>query len=110
MKIPLEGLHSVALQQIGEQEAYIEELEEKIAHLEKKLAKKEAKACLTREENKKIAQEVRRDRVIEKIYADSKKHKAENKRLRTINKEIVTTMCQLEQEIESLKKHLEVQI
>ena len=30
MKIPLVGLHSIALQQIGEQEAYIEELEEKI--------------------------------------------------------------------------------
>ena len=28
MKIPLEALHKVALQQIGEQEAYIEELEE----------------------------------------------------------------------------------
>ena len=107
LKIPLEGLHSVALQQIGEQEAYIEELEEKIAHLEKELAKKEAKACLTREENKKIAQEVRRDRVIEKIYSDSKKHKAENKRLKTINREIVTMMCKLELEIESLKQRLD---
>ena len=30
MKIPLEVLHRIALQQIGEQEAYIEELESKI--------------------------------------------------------------------------------
>ena len=36
MKIPLEALHKVALQQIGEQEAYIEELEAKIRDLEKK--------------------------------------------------------------------------
>lgn len=33
MKIPLEALHSAALQQIGEQEAYIEELEAKLKAL-----------------------------------------------------------------------------
>ena len=48
MKIPLVGLHSIALQQIGEQEAYIEELEEKVKSLEKELSKKEAKFALTR--------------------------------------------------------------
>ena len=70
MKIPLVGLHSIALQQIGEQEAYIEELEEKIKSLEKELSKKEAKVALTRQENRKIAQEVRREQVIEKIYTE----------------------------------------
>ena len=50
MKIPLEGLHSIALQQIGEQEAYIEELEEKIAFLEKELANKQEKALLTKKD------------------------------------------------------------
>ena len=34
MKIPLEALHKVALQQIGEQEAYIEELEENLTALQ----------------------------------------------------------------------------
>ena len=43
LKVPLEGLHTIALQQIGEQESYIEELEEKIAFLEKELAKKNPK-------------------------------------------------------------------
>ena len=60
LKIPLEGLHSIALQQIGEQESYIQELEEKVAFLEKELANKEEKAVLTRNEKKKIAREVSR--------------------------------------------------
>ena len=42
LKIPLEGLHSIALQQIGEQESYIQELEEKIAKAEADMA-----ACVT---------------------------------------------------------------
>ena len=106
MKIPLEGLHSIALQQIGEQESYIEELEDRIRSLKEDLARKLKKEQLTKEENKRIAQEVRRDRVIEKIYSDSKKHKAENKRLRTINRDLVVMLCQKDIEIASLKKQL----
>ena len=82
LKIPLEGLHSIALQQIGEQESYIQELEEKVAFLEKELANKEEKAVLTRNEKKKIAREVRREREIEKIFKESSEFKGENKRLR----------------------------
>lgn len=51
----------MALQQIGEQETYIEELECKITELQKELVKKEQKMILFREENKRIAQEVRRE-------------------------------------------------
>ena len=69
LKIPLEGLHSIALQQIGEQESYIQELEEKIADLQKELKKKETAVTLTRQEGRKIAQEVRREKEIEKIYS-----------------------------------------
>ena len=67
LKIPLEGLHSIALQQIGEQESYIQELEEKIADLQNELKKKETAVTLTRQEGRKIAQEVRREKEIEKI-------------------------------------------
>lgn len=107
LKVPLEGLHTIALQQIGEQESYIEELEERIAFLEKELAKKESKAVLTREENKKIAQEVRRENVIEKIYNDAAKFKAENKRLKALNKEIAAQLCLKNIEIESLKEQID---
>lgn len=56
MKIPLEALHKVALQQIGEQEAYIEELEETVKKLQRKLEQKEEKFALTKEENRRIAE------------------------------------------------------
>lgn len=106
VKIPLEGLHSVALQQIGEQEAYIEELEEKIKSLEKELSKKEAKVALTRQENRKIAQEVRREQVIEKIYTESREFKGENKRLREEIKTLIGKICLKNTEIETLKAQL----
>ena len=106
VKIPLEGLHSVALQQIGEQEAYIEELEEKIISLEKELSKKEAKVALTRQENRKIAQEVRREQVIEKIYTESREFKGENKRLREEIKTLIGKLCLKNTEIETLKAQL----
>ena len=106
VKIPLEGLHSAALQQIGEQEAYIEELEEKIKSLEKELSKKEAKFALTRQENRKIAQEVRREQVIEKIYTESREFKGENKRLREEIKILIGKVCLKDAEIEALKAQL----
>ena len=106
VKIPLEGLHSVALQQIGEQEAYIEELEEKIKSLEKELSKKEAKVALTRQENRKIAQEVRREQVIEKIYTESREFKGENKRLHEEIKILIGKVCLKDAEIEALKAQL----
>ena len=106
VKIPLEGLHSVALQQIGEQEAYIEELEEKIKSLEKELSKKEAMVALTRQENRKIAQEVRREQVIEKIYTESREFKGENKRLREEIKTLIGKLCLKDAEIEALKAQL----
>ena len=106
MKFPLVGLHSIALQQIGEQEAYIEELEEKIKSLEKELSKKEAKVALTRQENRKIAQEVRREQVIEKIYTESREFKGENKRLREEIKILIGKVCLKDAEIEALKAQL----
>ena len=42
----------------------------------------------------------------EMIYSDGKKHKAENKRLKTINRDLVVILCQKDIEIASLKKHL----
>ena len=106
LKIPLVGLHSIALQQIGEQEAYIEELEEKIKSLEKELSKKEAMVALTRQENRKIAQEVRREQVIEKIYTESREFKGENKRLREEIKTLIGKLCLKDAEIEALKAQL----
>lgn len=106
VKIPLEGLHSIALQQIGEQESYIQELEEKIIMLEKELVKKEAKVALTRQENRRIAQEVRREEVIEKIYKDACAFKTENKRLKEEIKTLIGKLCIKSCEVESLKDQL----
>ena len=106
LKIPLEGLHSIALQQIGEQESYIQELEEKVAFLEKELANKEEKAVLTRNEKKKIAREVRREREIEKIFKESSEFKGENKRLREEIKELVGKLHLRTTENETLKAQL----
>ena len=106
LKIPLEGLHSIALQQIGEQESYIQELEEKIADLQNELKKKETAVTLTRQEGRKIAQEVRREKEIEKIYSESREFKGENKRLRAEIKELIGKLCIKTTENEALKAKL----
>ena len=106
LKIPLEGLHAIALQQIGEQESYIEELEDKIRSLEDDLARKLKKEQLTKEENKRIAQEVRREEVIAVVERRSAKMKAENKKLLQRNRELSGIICQKSSEIYTLKERL----
>ena len=106
LKIPLEGLHAIALQQIGEQESYIEELEDKIRSLEEDLARKLKKEQLTKEENKRIAQEVRREEVIAVVERRSAKMKAENKKLLQRNRELSGIICQKSSEIYTLKERL----
>jgi predicted nucleotidyltransferase len=90
MKIPLEALHSAALQQIGEQEAYIEELEAKLKALSPNVN-------LTKAENKRIAEETRREEVIANIFRRMRKY--ENKY------ESLTMISKLKEE---LKKYKEV--
>ena len=61
---------------------------------------------LSREENKRIAQEVRKEEVIAIIYKRSVKTEAENKRLRQQYKEVVNQLCQKIFEIEDLRDRL----
>ncbi len=58
---------------------------------------------LSREENKRIAQEVRRAEVIANIYKRSAKTEAENKRLMQQYKEVVNQLCQKISDIEDLR-------
>ena len=58
---------------------------------------------LSRKENKRIAQEVRREEVIANIYKRSAKTEAENKRLRQQYKEVMNQLCQKISEIEDLR-------
>ena len=74
MKIPLEALHSAALQQIGEQEAYIEELESKLKALSPTVN-------LTKAENKRIAEETRREVVIANIFRRMRKYEKKYEKL-----------------------------
>lgn len=74
MKIPLEALHSAALQQIGEQEAYIEELESKLKALSPTVN-------LTKAENKRIAEETRREAVVANIFRRMRKYEKKYEKL-----------------------------
>lgn len=74
MKIPLEALHSAALQQIGEQEAYIEELESKLKALSPTVN-------LSKAENKRIAEETRREAVIANIFRRMRKYEKKYEKL-----------------------------
>lgn len=107
MKIPLEALHKVALQQIGEQEAYIEELEETVKKLQRKLEQKEERFALTKEENRRIAEEVRREEVNARILRRFEESQQNNGKLKKKCKELSTELCMRMMVILQLKERIQ---
>ena len=99
MKIPLEALHKVALQQIGEQEAYIEELESKLKEYTEE-------ATLTRKESVRIAEEVRREEVIADIWRRFNESQQKNGRLRKKYNELAQQYAYCIRQIEALTEQL----
>ena len=105
MKIPLEALHSAALQQIGEQEAYIEELETKLKTLSPNVN-------LTKAENKRIAEETRREEVIATIFRRMKKYENKyesmKKKYKNLSVEYYYSLAMISKLKEELKEYKEV--
>ena len=105
MKIPLEALHSAALQQIGEQEAYIEELETKLKTLSPNVN-------LTKAENKRIAEETRREEVIANIFRRMKKYENKyesmKKKYKNLSVEYYYSLTMISKLKEELKEYKEV--
>ena len=105
MKIPLEALHSAALQQIGEQEAYIEELEAKLKALSPNVN-------LTKAENKRIAEETRREEVIANIFRRMRKYENKyeslKKKYKNLSVEYYYSLTMISKLKEELKEYQEV--
>ena len=105
MKIPLEALHSAALQQIGEQEAYIEELEAKLKALSPNVN-------LTKAENKRIAEETRREEVIANIFRRLRKYENKyeslKKKYKNLSVEYYYSLTIISKLKEELKEYKEV--
>ena len=99
MKVPLEALHSLALQQIGEQESYIEELESKLKSLTEPVA-------LTRKDHVRIAEETRRQKVIADIWNRFIESQRKNGVLRKKYSELCAKYCCCINQIEQLKEQL----
>ena len=99
MKVPLEALHSLALQQIGEQESYIEELESKLKSLTETVT-------LTRKDHIRIAEETRRQVVIANIWNRFIESQRKNGILRKKYSEICEKYCRCLNQVEQLKEKL----
>ena len=99
LKIPLEGLHAIALQQIGEQESYIEELESKLKSLTEPVT-------LTRKDHVRIAEETRQQVVIADIWNRFIKSQRKNGLIRKKYSELCAKYCCCLNEIEQLKEKL----
>ena len=100
MKVPLEALHSLALQQIGEQESYIEELEAKLKSLTEPV-------MLTRKDHIRIAEETRRQTVIADIWNRFIESQKKNGDLRKKYSDLCAKYCCCLNQIEQLKQKLE---
>lgn len=68
-KIPVESLYKLALEQIGEQESYIEEMEEKIKAMEekRKSIRKEERISLMSEINKEAVLEAKKTQHVQSL-------------------------------------------
>ena len=99
MKVPLEALHSLALQQIGEQESYIEELESKLKSLTETVT-------LTRKDHVRIAEETRRQVVIANIWNRFIESQRKNGLLRKKYSELCEKYCRCLNQVEQLKEKL----
>ena len=99
MKVPLEALHSLALQQIGEQESNIEELESKLKRLTETVT-------LTRKDHVRIAEETRRQVVIANIWNRFIESQRKNGLLRKKYSELCEKYCRCLNQVEQLKEKL----
>ena len=100
MKAPLEALHSLALQQIGEQESYIEELEAKLKSLTEPVT-------LTRKDHIRSAEETRQQKVIADIWNRFIESQKKNGDLRKKYSELCAKYCCCLNQIEQLKQRLD---
>lgn len=103
-KIPLESLYKMALEQIGEQETYIEELEEKVQSFEKekKLIRQEERISLMREINKEAVLEAKKTQHVQSLERRLSKQGETIKRLYEGRNELLKEMAKLK-EIKSNK-------
>ena len=99
LKIPLEALHKIALQQIGEQEAYIEELEGQLKEFTEA-------AVLSRKDSVRIAEEVRREEVIADIWKRFNESQQKNGRLRKKYNELAQQYAYSVRQVEALSEQL----
>lgn len=99
LKIPLEALHKIALQQIGEQEAYIEELEGQLKEFTEA-------AVLSRKDSVRIAEEVRREEVIADIWKRFTESQQKNGRLRKKYNELAQQYAYSVRQVEALTQQL----
>ncbi len=98
-KVPVEALLKLALEQVGEQESYIEELEEKIRRqeVEYSIKRKEEILALNNEIYKEAMIESRKSYDVQRLTSIVAKQKKKIKELRDSRKELI-------QEIVRLKK------
>ena len=99
LKVPLEALHKIALQQIGEQEAYIEELEGQLKEFTEA-------AVLSRKDSVRIAEEVRREEVIADIWKRFNESQQKNGRLRKKYNELAQQYAYSVRQEEALTQQL----
>ena len=98
-KIPLESLYKMALEQIGEQESYIEELEEKVQSFEKerKLIRQEERISLMREIDKEAILEAKKMQHVQSLERNLSKQEKTIKRLYEGRNELLKEMAKLKE-------------
>lgn len=102
MKIPVEHLYKEALREIGEQEAYIDELKSTINDLRAELNNPSAKA-----EKQKLLKELKREDLYQNQKNVIKKCREENKKLKNTITELITKVVSYSQTINDLQSKLQ---
>ena len=105
-KIPVESLYCEALQEIGKQESYIEELTALVEDLRREITQLKSTHLLEKPERLAISKEIKREELYTNQKAKIKELRGTIKEQRIARDELITRIVSYERTIEDLKRQL----
>ena len=105
-KIPVEALYAEALREIGEQEAYIEELQNEIKSLKTENKCLRINADTLSLQGKSDSKAIKREELYQQQNARNLALSRRNKELVNCNSELITRIVKLQSELKMLREQL----
>ena len=110
LKIPIEVLYAEALREIGEQEAYIDELQNEIKSLKTENKCMRINVDALAQQGKSDSRAIKREELYKLQNARNLALSRRNRELTTCNSELITRIVKLQSEIKMLRSQLNEEV